>query len=294
MANRLRTAFTALSLIAFQTLSGGSANAAPSTDSCASLVAGLDDAHKINKVDTTALSAGPNPFSVRINQNATLLVQSKDADNALQVALSDAQFATLSQSTVSGTQPVNITVHGTSLGRTCLTITTKSGKVLAIPLSVNEEDLPRFQITTAFASSRVPNRTFNSIPSPMPNMLTFRDLLNENSDQRNGAAIIAHTRLTESPGVNVYASLGAFTGSSGGYVAGISIGYKNAIFVTVGSHFTSSIELNPRYALDSAVPAGIQTVPTVTVQRVAPTYAIGITLSSISDILSGKNPTSAH
>ena len=217
-----------------------------------------------------------------------------DADTPLQVGLRETQFATLSQSRVSGVQAVDITVHGTTVGRTCLTVTTKEGKVMTVPVHVFEPMPPRFQITTAFASSRVANRTFSSIPSPMPAGLTFRDLLNENSNQRNGAAIMAHARLTESPATNVYATLGAFTGASGGYIIGASVGYKNAVFLTIGSHFTSATELNPRYSVNSAVPAGMASVPTVTVQRVAPVFAIGITLSSIGDVFSGKNPAASH
>ena len=105
-------------------------------------------------------------------------------------------------------QAVAITVHGTTVGRTCLTVTSKKGDVITVPVHVFEPIAPRFQITTAFASSRVANRTFSSIPSPMPAGLTFRDLLNENSNQRNGAAIMAHARLTETPAVNVYADAG--------------------------------------------------------------------------------------
>lgn len=148
-----------------------------------------------------------------------------------------------------------------------------------------------FVLSVGVGTSTVPRRAISVVPSsptidpvgtPAAGATTVnRAVLTEDSkSQATSFSALGHVRFTNNTYNNWYGTLGAL-GSDGGVVYGVSYGFRDALFLTVGVHSASYTDFAPGYFNNALVPANVNQV-TLTRRQTGVIVSVSVPISVLS------------
>lgn len=105
-------------------------------------------------------------------------------------------------------------------------------------------------------------------------------LTEDSKSQSTSFSALGHVRFTNNTYGNWYGTLGAL-GGDGGIVYGVSYGFRDALFLTVGVHSANYTDFAQGYFNNAIVPSGVSQV-TLTRRQTGVIVSVSVPISILS------------